>query len=352
MLSGRGTVIIYSHLLRKWDYTISGRLPFFAGKHISLRTFLPPLGAAFVTGSCPLILSSSGFMLNPYEGRYKADGKNYINFSEIKTVSVSGSALLINGRNFCKMHSELEALRWKDKIVSIAKFSSDRRGEAISEIIRPMFDLERVEKLIKKISGEIKPLRITVNLLYIFLFIAAPAAVLIFTFEIILFSLLITMVFLHALAVYFFYKGYTAVFEERSTPWPVLISIALYPPALIRSIDYFYKDSVLEFNPSAVSMILFNSGNSRKLISFLIREYTFFRFKSENRIEEEIICSFKKTMLNEIKLLLEKCSIDYNELLVPPAPFENIESYCPRCFCQYTGGVRICEDCSIELEKY
>jgi hypothetical protein len=291
-------------------------------------------------------------MLNPYERRFKSAGRNYYKFSEVKTVSVSGSALVINGESFCRMHSEFEALRWKDAIVHHIKCSMDHREYAVSEMIKSMFDMERIEELIKKIFIEIKPLRITVNLLYIVLFIIAPAAVMIFAFENVLYPLLITILFLHILAVYFFYKGYTAAFEERDTPWQVLISIAFYPPSLIRSIDYFFKDSLLEFNPSAVSLILLSSPNSRKLISFLIREYTFFRFKSEDDFEEEMVESYRDTMLKEIKVLLEKNFINYNELLVPPAPFDNIELFCPRCFCQYTGDVQICEDCSIELKKY
>jgi hypothetical protein len=57
-------------------------------------------------------------------------------------------------------------------------------------------------------------------------------------------------------------------------------------------------------------------------------------------------------MLGEIKLLLERKSVNYEELLIPPAPHDDIEFYCPRCFCQYTGKVRTCEDCSIDLKKY
>jgi len=352
ILSGRGTVIVYSHFLSKWDFIISDTLPFFGGKHLSFKTLIPPLGSAFITGSYPVIISPSGFMLNPYEGRCRASGINCFRYSEVKIIGVSGPALLINGSTFCRMHSESEADWWKEKLLNLTKISPDKMAGRVNELIASMFDLQSIEKIAEKIFNSVKPLRRTVNLLYIFLFIIAPVLVFLFSFENVLIPVLTAVLFLHAAAVTFFYKAYRTVFENRGIPWAAIISIAFYPPALIRSIDYFFKDSMLQFNAGAAALHLLPQGKSKKLISFLIREYIFFNFASENNFEQEQISFYRNSMLGEIKLLLERKSVNYEELLIPPAPHDDIEFYCPRCFCQYTGKVRTCEDCSIDLKKY
>jgi len=352
ILSGRGTVIIYSHLMNKWEYSISGTLPFFGGKHLSLKTLIPPLGAAFITTSHPIIISSSGFILNPYEGRLRASGKNSYRYTDVKTIGVSGSSLLINGISFCSMHSESEAAWWKEKLIRLTNISPGKRSDFVNEITASMFDLNAIADLALKIFTAIKPLRIIVNILYFYLFIAAPLLVLFFSFEDVLIPVLTVLLFLHAAAVTFFYRSYRAVFNDRGIPWAAIVSIAFYPPALIRSVDYFYKDSFLMFNAAAVSLSLIPHENSKKLISFLIREYNYFNFATEDNFEQELVSFYRKSMLAVIKQLLEKESINYDELLIPPAQHDDIELYCPRCFCQYTGKVRKCEDCSIDLIKY
>ena len=169
ILSGKGTVIIYSHLLKRWGFKVSNQLPFFGGKHLSLKTLLPPLGSAFITGSHPIIMSPDGIMLNPYEGRYNTSHKNSYRFSDIKNIGVSGVVLLINGENFCRMHSDIEARHWKDKVLSATGTTAEKRTLTIADIINQMFDIDCAEKIIYKIQTVVKPLRLTVNIYYLFL---------------------------------------------------------------------------------------------------------------------------------------------------------------------------------------
>jgi len=352
LLSGKGTVIIYSHLLKKWEFTISKNLPFFGGRHLSLKTLIPPIGAAFVTGSSPVIISTSGFMLNPCEGRYKTGAENSYQYSEIQSVGVSGPVLLVNEKNFCRMNSDSEALWWKEKIISLIKTAPDEREKRVDEFIASMFDLENIRKITQNIFVSVKPLRFTVNILYLFLFIAAPLAVFIFNPDDVLLPVLIVILMLHAAAVCFFYRAYRKVFTGRGIPWTVIISIALYPPALIRSIDYFFKDSLLQFNASVAAIALMEPENSKKLISYLIREYIYFRFESEDSFEKDMAVSYNRNLINGIKSLLTKTSINYEDLLKPPPPYDNTCLYCPGCFSQFIKDVKICEDCSIELKKY
>lgn len=352
IISGRGTVIIYSHLLNKWSYKVSGFLPSFGGRHLSIRTLFPPLGSAFITGSLPVIISSEGFILNPYEGRWRASGKNFFRYSEVKKIGVSGGSLLINGKSLCRMHSEYEAAWWKDKLIKLVKLPPEKRMEAADRIIASMFDRDEAKKIISGISAAVKPLRAAVNVLYIFLFIAAPLSVWIFTFEDVLFPVLAVLLVLHASVAAIFYRTYRTVFKERGIPWAVLISIAFYPPALIRSADWFFKDSLLMFNPAAVSFCLMQKEDAGKLISFLIREYTYFNFVSDDNFEIRIVNFYRESMLTGIKQLLEKESVSFDDLLMPPVQLDDMESYCPRCFCQYTGKAEICGDCTVELIKY
>jgi hypothetical protein len=338
--------------MKKWVYKVSETLPFFGARHLSLKTLFPPLGSAFITGSYPVIISPSGIMLNPYEGRWRSSGVNFFRYSDIKNIGVSGTSLVINGDSFCRLHSESEAAWWKDKLILLAKTSRDKRAEIINSIIAGMFDINTIQNSASEILKKVRPLRITVNILYLFLFIAAPLLVLFFTFENILIPVLTIILLLHTAALILFYRAYRAVFKERGIPWSAVISIAFYPPAMIRSIDYFFKDSLIMFNSAAVSLSLVSPADSKRLISFLIREYTFFNFESEDNFEQEAVCFYRESMIAEIKLLLQKKSINYNKLLIPPELHDDIEYYCPRCFCQYNGKVRKCEDCLIDLRKY
>ncbi len=352
LLSGSGTVIIYSHLLRTWEFAISGTFPFFGGRHLSLKTLTPPLGAAFITGSNPVIVSAAGFMLNPQEGKYRASGKNFYTYSEVKTIGISGSALLINDKHFCKMHCDTEAKWWKEKLIMLVNSASEERSVLIEELVGSMFDVERVEEITGSIFREVKSLRIAVNILYVFLFMAAPLLILFFSFENVLIPALLIILLMHSVAVYLFCKAYRKVFKERGFPWQAIISIAFFPPALLRSIDYFFKDSIMQFNTSAAAIILLSPEDSKKIISYLVREYTYFKFESAESVERELFGSYRLAMLKEIRSLLEKTAINYEELFIPPAAYDDLELYCPRCFCQYISNIKICEDCSIDLKKY
>lgn len=352
LLSGRGTVVIFSYLLAKWDFTVSVSLPFFGGKHLSLKTLFPPLGSAILTGSYPVIISHEGIMLNPYEGRYKSSGRNSFRYSGIKKIGVSGPVLLINGEKFCRMHSDYEANYWKDKILSVAEAPAERRDPLADEIISSTFDNISAAKRIEQIFIAVKPLRLTVNLLYIFLFISAPLMVIFFSLETVLIPVLVLLSFLHFTAVYIFYKTYKNIFAERDAPWAHIISMAFFPPALIRSVDYFFKDSMLNFNPAAVSLGLLPLEKSEELISFLIREYTFFNFKSDDTFELDVFESYRRSMLQGIESLIQRNVINLDKVLLPPPQYGNIKLYCPRCHCQYTDDVSICEDCNVKLKKY
>lgn len=352
IISGRGTVIIYSHLMKKWGYKVSETLPFFGARHLSLKTLFPPLGSAFITGSYPVIISPSGIMLNPYEGRWRSSGVNFFRYSDIKTIGVSGTSLVINECSFCRLHSEYEAAWWKDKLILLVKTLPDKRAELINSILAWMFDIHTIQNSASEIFKKVRPLRILVNFLYLFLFAAAPLLVFFFTFENVLVPVLTVIFLLHTAGVILFHRAYRAVFKDRGFPWSAVISIAFYPPAMIRSIDYFFKDSLIMFNSAAVSLSLMSPADSKRLISFLIREYTFFNFESDDKFEMEAADFYRESMLAEIKLLLNRNSINYSELLIPPEPDDGSEFYCPRCFCQYNGKVIRCEDCSIDLKKY
>lgn len=350
--AGRGTVIVYSHLLNRWAYTISSSLPIFGGRHLFLKTLFPPLGASFITGSNPVVLSPSGIMLNPYEGRFSAVGRGHLAFTEIGRVGVSGSALMINDKKFCTMHSEYEAEWWKDRILETMRTSASDRPAVIKRILLLMFDVDVIREIAETVSGKTKHLRIAVNTLYIYLFFIVPLSVVLFSIDTVILPLLCILFLLQAVSISLFSRAYIRVFSERRKPWGVIISTALYPPALIRSIDYFFRDSLIMFNPAAVSLCMMNMADAEALASFLIREYKYYRFTSGDAYEREICSIHREAMLDQVKRLLEINSIDYNAVITPPEQYDDMASYCPRCHCQYSSRALICGDCSIDLVKY
>ncbi|MBN1499978.1 MAG: hypothetical protein JW982_07480 [Spirochaetes bacterium] len=354
LFSAKGTVVIYSNSLKKWKYKISDKLPYFGGKYISLRNIFPPLGVSIVCGSFPLIFSEQGFLKNPMSYKYGiADsGDLYIRYSDVREVTSSGSDLIINGKKFCLMNNESEADRWKETIMELVKSHPGNRKKKIEEVISLVFNSAEAEIKLKGILKATRFLRFLLNILYVYLFAFSPVCVYLFTLGNSAVYLLTGLLAIHLSAILMYIRAYRKSIPEKKLQWTVMISAAIFPPGLIRSIDHFFTQTFILYNPLALAFACTGKEVSEELASFLIREYSYFRFESNDKIQNEMITEFRAVMLNEIKKILKKKKMDYDSLVRPPEKSVNSVSYCPKCLCQYVNESLKCMDCNIKLIKY
>lgn len=351
-LCDSNSVILYRGLTGKLKYKFTKNLPEFNKRKIFMAPLFPPAAQFYITGSIPLLFSHKGF----FSANRNSTGKSnrlFYSFDQVKSFGVSLNTVRVDGKVFCKTHSNNEAEWWKDKLLCIARANSRKRESEAIRIINEMFNFKHAENFLFTASRKTFLLKAIVNWLFVYCFLIIPAISWFLSFAISWKILLGPFIVMVAAVVAAFIYSYKKIFPSQGIPWGKVISMILYTPALLRCMDIFNKTSLIVLHPAAVARAFDSRDILRELLSYYYREYSFTTIPQDDVQRREVVLWYRKHAIERILAAAEKSNITLDELLAPPVREEDeIITYCPLCHVQYVLESGTCSECGTKLEAY
>ncbi|HXZ11199.1 MAG TPA: hypothetical protein VEG64_02295 [Candidatus Sulfotelmatobacter sp.] len=274
---------------------------------------------------------------------------NFVPFEEIRRLESEGKNLYVNGAKFASLGSEAEATflaKWLQGLKSRAK--QERAAEIYKEIKRKLAP-ERAAQVLSYSAQKIYSLGLDCLILTVATFLAMPFVVWRWGLSLTWPFLISFMIFNVGLIGWEFHSGQHDLYPQaKEARWMSMAMILLSPPAAMRATRYLAKDIAWDFHPLAMAAAAGSKGDFELLASWFLRDLT---FSAElpvggnlRAIESATWCRerFRLAVID----LVRKRGLDETALISPRIRESGlVQSYCPRCLCQYTVISGVCEDC-------
>lgn len=350
----RGSVAFRFWLVRRWQPIHPGTILGNQRGGFVFAPPLPPLGNILVGSQFPLSLSPDAVLahvaaaVNP-GGRPPQSGRLFA-FAEIRSVEARGKKLRVNGEVLLKAGSTAAALHLCETLQRLVKLSPAKRTSAIERLFADSLDVTTIERLWDQFQSHAARLRLLTNLLFAYLFVAAPLLIWRFglsrTWPPLLLLLLVATI---SIAVVFrraHAQLYPTAADERFSH---CLMLTLYPALAIRARDLLSRPLFEAFHPLALAKVFCSDSAFREFASRVVREIQYPALPLCPRTEpaaQEAERYSRQTLSHAVQVLLERSGIKPPELLPPPEPAdETCRSFCPRCLAQFTTPSGQCADC-------
>lgn len=345
------SVAFVSPWRRRWHVAYADS--FFGNERGSLLFLnpLPPFGRVFLTHLSPVSISPAGVCaFNPQSlfrlGVGKQSGRT-IQFDEIVRVGIDGPNLLINGQKFTKCATTEQAKRTADLIKSALGSSPADRALLISQFIARQFDVDEARSLLNTTQNVLKPIQSMCCVLFMFLFVGAPALVIMFGLLRLIIPVAVVLALMAIVISIMFYRGHKSLYGDDSEGRVEnLIKMIVCPPVSIRATDVLTKNVLSGYSPVVVGNLFFGSTSSAFVRAYVLDLQHPLAYEARDEMSSEIISWAAATHL--------KLCIDYlnhgefltpRALLAPPQRDGDSVSYCPRCSSQFLVSSGPCPDC-------
>jgi hypothetical protein len=356
----RGSLLLISWLGRGWRLAHPSTLLGNQRGGLRLAPPLPPLGTVLQTGQFPLSLDADavlGFVapaINP-GGRPPQSGL-LIRFSDIQTAKSQGRKVYVNGQLLVRAGSKQLAASLALKLESLKKSSRKEREKTLGEIEK--LDTTGLEKRWKQFLECTRTLRLLCNILFLYLFLAAPAIIWQFGLEHNWLPLLIGLLGITSGSSMLFRQAHLALYpgpdEERFTH---TLTILLSPATAIRARDILSRPLLQEFHPLVVARVLCSAEQFADLARFCLREI---RHPAKpwcpnpEAAAGQVEARARERLRNSVEQFIKSAGLDPEKLDRPPEPTDaSCLSYCPRCLSQFTTSHGVCDDCGgLELVPF
>jgi hypothetical protein len=349
----RGSVAFRTWLGRRWRGAHPGPLLGNPRAGFVFAPPLPPLGYFVAAHQLPLSLSAQAVLahvavsVNP-GGRPPQSGKCF-RFDQIRSLEARGKRLRINNEVLLTASNPGQATRLAQELTRIWKCPPSERPRAIREWVRSQFDMKAVERLWSDCRLELKPIRMTANLLFFWLFLVAPVLIwwtgLARCWVLLVAGLLACTVML---ALWFrraHRKFYPEAEEERFNHFLITL---LAPVTAIRTQDLLTRPLLAQFHPLAVAKALCPADRFEEFAAQILRETRHPALPLcpiPDPVAQAAEKQTRELLLEEIERLLKNTDLKPDRMLTAPKPEEGCRAYCPRCLAQFTSTSGLCQDC-------
>lgn len=350
----RGAVGFRTWLGKRWHIAHPGTVLGNARGGFMLANPLPPFGTLLLGYQLPVSISTKGVLafvsssVNP--GWRPPQTGNWFPWDEIQDVKVSGKKVLINGQPFFKAASPGLALHLKQHLGVLLKASVPKREELLRRLTSDSLDIKAAENRWKQFEEKSNGLRALTNLLFLYVFLAAPLVVYFFGLEHTWLSLLLGILVCTCSASILFRRAHKELYpkaeDERFTHF---ILVLLSPISAIRACDMLSRPLLETFHPLALAKVFCPDAEFRVFAESLLVELRHPGLPlcpSPDAAAVQTEQQPRASLEEEIKRFLQRAGIAANELVRPPTPAdESCHAYCPRCQAQFTTTTGVCEDC-------
>lgn len=356
----RGSLLFISWFGRSWRPAHPSTLLGNQRGGFRFAPFLPPLGTVLQAVQFPLSLDADavlGFVapaINP-GGRATQTGL-LIRFTDIQSTIARGRRVYVNDKLLVRAGSKRQATSLAQKIQAMKKGSRKEREKALVELGH--LDTTGIEKRWKQFQESTRSLRLLCNLLFLYLFLAAPVIIWQFGLEHNWVPLLIGLLGMTSGCSLLFRQAHLALFpgpdEERFTH---TLTILLSPATAIRASDILSRPLLEEFHPLTLSRVLCTAGQFVEFAQFCLREA---RHPAKpwcpnpDPAASQVESRARERLRSSIEQFIKSSGLDPAKLDGPPERSDaSCMYYCPRCLTQFTAGSGVCEDCGgLELVPF
>ncbi len=286
--------------------------------------------------------------LNP--GWRPVQSARYFPFAAVKNVTVTGKAIRIDGAPFLKTGSPYLAENLAAQLRRLAGLPQGKRTAALKELLTASLDVEAIRQRLAEFNRQSSMLRLIANVLFFYLFAAAPYSIWRFGLANVWLRLVIGLLALTTTLAVLFYRGhrrlYTDAGDDRITHFCMIL---LSPATSIRAHDALARPLLETFHPIAVACVLLEPERFREFarrIVLEIRHPCLPVCPTDEPGPRAVEGEARTALQAAVEKFLEQQKIDIADLIRPPVPTdEACRSFCPRCNAQFTTTAGECADC-------
>lgn len=349
----RDAVAVATWLGTRWQLLQPGTLGGNQRGGFVLAPPLPPLGSFLAVNQLPFTLAPEGVLFfvatNVNPGWRAAHGGQYFRFDEVQEVRADRKRLFVNGRLLLRTTSPGHARQLAEMLQTLKHTPEKQRAEAIQRMLRASLDTRALEQRWNEATQCGKPIRRLANVLFILLFITAPALIWRLGFGLTWPWLLAGLLALTISIAVCFRRGHRRLFpqldDERFT---FTLTVALAPTSALRAHDLLTRHACETFHPLAVAKVFLPPAAFEQFAGWVLRDL---RHPAQPVCPDSsaeiaaVEVQGRATLLATVEEFLGRSGPDAKKLLRTPEPMESCRAYCPRCEAQFTSADSQCADC-------
>lgn len=348
-----GTVAFVSPAGRNWRVRQEGTGRNKGRGFLFMGNPLPPLGQVIVCRRWPVLLSPTAIAVAPaaaLAAETPPGDAGYLPFDSITSARHRGEELLVNEKRFATCSNSQQAAFFAGVIAAVAAAKENRREQLLKEALAPLFSAATLDATLGEFRRRARWLRLTCNLLFLFVFAATPLAAARWGLPWILLPAAAGMLLLSWIAAGLYYRAHRhfqplAAGERRLH----LAKMLLCPPVAMRAHDCLGESLFAAVPAPALACRLLRP---RHLLPFSVGRLR----QLQHPVTVELctgpaaaVAAWQRGFCrDQILALLRELKLDPAQLLAEPFAAEpTAKLYCPRCLCQFTDpALAECPDCS------
>jgi len=347
----RDTVVFLSSLGRAWRPTVPHALLSRKEKGLILSFRLPPLAPVYLCRPLGINISPQGFCLaapSAVSEDASTTPLHPMKFTELCSVTAEDRTIHVNRRPYLHCQTPYHATHLARLLTELAPLSEDKRAASLAQVLTRALDSGRIRADVEALGGDILPLRILCNALFLYLFAALPAFLTQYGPGTIYLRVIVTVIMLvGTIAVEFFRIHKRHWPTEGQERLAALLHFILYPPSAIRASDLLSNRLLSLAHPLAAAYILCRPETFQLFARRLLRRLYYAPPSPTPEPQAASIIAWSSALERDsVPAFLRAHRMDESELLQPPPrPDDQTLSYCPRCETCYAVYDGTCADC-------
>jgi hypothetical protein len=221
---------------------------------------LPPLGFFLAAHQLPFSLSPAGVLFHVSThvspGWRAAHSGRFIKLDDVREVRTERRKLIINDEVMLSVASPNLAQHLAKALRELKEARPEQRTEAISRLLRASVDSKAVAQRWQEALPLLKPVRRLGNVLFAFLFVAAPCLIWRLGLALSWPGLLIAVLALTIGTAIYFRRAHRTLFPQlRDDRFTFTLTVALVPTTAMRAHDLLARQCCETFHPLAVGKV-------------------------------------------------------------------------------------------------
>ena len=288
--------------------------------------------------------------LNKFENKYLIDSDfKYFPYSDVKNVSMSGGALVINSDYSIIIQTNFVLKKLYQTISSIIQSNPNNRSELIKHHYTLYQNKNNIKSQLNKLQKSLMILEPLGTIFFMLLFVIFPLVFFdIITLKLSIFNISLVLGFIQSLVVgivLFLYFKFS--FENFTLSY--LIPILLYPISSAHLASNLFRNIYSNYEPLTVMSELLNDNDFVKVAkNEFNKNKIVIDLCTNNNYKNYVISKNEniKSLFLEKKISLEKLNSDIKQFDASSL------SFCPVCECEYLIKDGLCSDCNISLKQF
>jgi len=320
-----------------------------AGSSIAFSLPFSVGSGVIVCSPMPVSLCPQGIALNPrlvtaFERR------EFIAFEDMHRIEPAQQNLLINGSLFVAASSEIQAIELAEVLKRLKQEKVTDRPAVIEKEIARSLDAGLMYSRLQDYADKTRQLKFDSLVLFGLIFLVSPIAVwrwgLPAAWPFLLSALLLNVL----LIAWDLSRTDHELFpKEREVRWQAIVMVLLSPPAALHATKYLARDFGRGCHPLALAAARCSETDFRELAAWVLRDVKFAPERGEGTTDPRAAdCGkwFRQRLQMAMCSLVRNKGHSPDELIAPPTrESEYVQSYCPRCLCQFVIREGACKDC-------